>query len=530
MSATTITTPLFSGFQGRHAGILLHPTSLPSAQGIGTLGRGAFAFVDWIADCGLGWWQMCPLGPTGYGDSPYQCFSAFAGNPYLIDLEALVAAGLLDADALLPLRKLSPERVEFGFLWEHFHPVMAAAWREAKKTPARLEVFGDIGEFRRKQAEWLEDYALFTALKKHFGGVSWHEWPESARDHARAVKTHWPKAVSDDAEAVVFQQFIFFSQWGKLRDRARVRGVRIIGDAPIFVARDSADVWANPQFFQLNPEGTPAFVAGVPPDYFSPDGQLWGNPLYNWEALKRDGYRWWLRRLAADLRLADAVRVDHFRAFYDYWQIPGGAAHARKGKWEKGPGLDFFRKVRATLGDVALIAEDLGDLSPGVHTLRQASGLPGMAVLQFAFGSDAANLYLPHNHVRDCVVYSGTHDNDTTCGWYASAPESVRDQFRQYLGSSGEAPHWDLIRAAFTSPAALAVIPFQDVLGLGSNARFNTPGTMSGNWRWRVTQRELEHARTFLLPNLRKLAEVTGRRAPLNATLPGKNFSSEGAL
>lgn len=506
-------TPLFTGLTGRHAGILLHPTCLPSRQGIGSLGAGARQFVDLVADCGLGWWQVCPLGPTGYGDSPYQCFSAFAGNPYLIDLEALVSAGLLEEEEMVPLRRQAADRVEYGFLWEHFFPALEAAWARAKAAPGLLKNFGDMEKFRAAHVEWLEDFALFTALKKHFGGQPWQEWPVAAREHWRAKETVWPETVRDAAEAVVFQQFLFFSQWNSLRAHARKRGIRIVGDAPIFVALDSADVWANQQFFLLEKNGTPRCVAGVPPDYFSPTGQLWGNPLYDWKALAKDGYRWWLRRLRADLSLCDAVRIDHFRGFCDYWEIPAGAKDAREGKWRNGPGLDFFRTVREQLGDIALIAEDLGDLSPAVHALRRATGLPGMAVLQFAFGGGADNLYLPHNHRRDCVVYPGTHDNNTTRGWYAAATEEERDAFRWYLGSDGRAPEWDFLRAAFASPAALAVVPFQDVLGLAAAARFNTPGTTGKNWQWRCDFAALEHARAFLAPNVRRLAEVTGRSA-----------------
>jgi 4-alpha-glucanotransferase len=503
--------PLFTGLRGRGAGVLAHPTSFPSRQGIGSLGAGARAFLDFIAASGLGWWQVCPLGPTGYGDSPYQCFSAFAGNPYLIDLETLAAARLLDESDLVPLHRLAAQRVEFGYLWEHFHPALAQAWHNAKNNPGLLDAIGDIHAFRKKNAAWLDDYALFMALKKHFGGAPWHKWPRNARTHATAVATDWPENIRDDARAIAFQQFLFFAQWESLRAHASRLGVRILGDVPIFVAPDSADVWASPEFFKLDANGTPLHVAGVPPDYFSPAGQLWGNPLYDWAALKKDGYRWWLRRLAANLALCDAVRIDHFRGFHDYWSIPGDAADAREGEWLPGPGLDFFKTARRVLGDAALIAEDLGELSPGVHTLRKATGLPGMSVLQFAFGGDASNAYLPHNHSPDTVIYPGTHDNNTTLGWYAAAPEAERDFFRHYLGSSGDAPHWDFIRASFISPAALAVIPFQDILGKGADARFNSPGTSSGNWQWRFTGEELVTARAFLAPNLAKLARVAGR-------------------
>ncbi|MDR2513445.1 MAG: 4-alpha-glucanotransferase [Puniceicoccales bacterium] len=502
--------PLFTGFKGRHAGVLLHPTALPSRQGAGTLGNEAHAFVDFVADCGLGWWQVCPLGPTGYGDSPYQSFSVFAGNPYLLDLETLKDASLLVENDLAALRALPSKHVDFGLLWEHFHPVLKKAWCAAKNAPTRLAAFGDMRAFRKKNAAWLEDFALFTALKKHFDGTPWQNWPDNARDHHNAIATHWPQSVKEDADAIVFQQFLFFAQWQALRAYATTRHVRIIGDTPIFVAMDSADAWAHPSLFQLDARGRPTHVAGVPPDYFSQDGQLWGNPLYNWEQMRNNGYHWWLQRLRAAFEMFDAVRIDHFRGFHDYWSIPAGAT-ARAGQWCAGPGLDFFKTVAATLGDVLLIAEDLGELNDGVHALRKATGLPGMAVLQFAFGGDASNLYLPHNHTQDCVVYPGTHDNNTALGWYTEATENERDHFRIYLGTDGNTPHWDFIRAAFTSPATSAIIPLQDILGKDATARFNIPGKVGGNWQWRLTLEELAHAHTFLAPTLRKLAQATGR-------------------
>ncbi|MDR0536163.1 MAG: 4-alpha-glucanotransferase [Puniceicoccales bacterium] len=502
--------PLFSGFRKRSAGVWLHPTCLPSRQGVGTLAS-ARGFLEFIAECGLEWWQICPCGPTGHGDSPYQCFSSFAGNPYLLDLDTLAGHGLAGERELAPLRGLAAAHVEYGFLWEHFHPAMAAIWRNVKARPAVMDELGDLAAFRRENAFWLEDYALFTALKKHFGGRPWHSWPEEARIHARATAGDWPDSVRDDAECAVFQQFLFDTQWARLRREAAALGVRILGDIPIFAAPDSADAWASPELFQFTQEGLPKCVAGVPPDYFSPRGQLWGNPLYDWDAMRRTGYHWWMRRLASALGRADAMRIDHFRGFHDYWSIPAGAVDAREGGWRPGPGMDFFRAMRSGLGDAPLIAEDLGELSDGVLELRKATGLPGMAVLQFAFGGDAANTHLPHNQRPDCAVYTGTHDNDTTAGWYAATTESQRDFFRRYLGCDGSAPHWDAIRAAFTSPASLAVVPMQDILGKDSQARFNTPGTASGNWRWRLREGELEHARTFLAPTLRKLAAVSGR-------------------
>ena len=506
--------PLFPGLQERAAGVLLHPTSLPSPFGVGNLGEEARAFVDFLADSGATWWQVCPLGPTGFGDSPYACFSAFAGNPYLIDPRPLVAAGLLaDAD-LAPLRALSKERVEYGFLWEHFFPVMAKAWATAKATPAALKRLGDFEKFRREEASWLDGYALFMALKHRHGGKPWYEWPSEDKHYARARLTRPDADLADDIEEQKFLQFLFFTQWRELREYAAKSGVKILGDAPIYVALDSAEVWTRPDLFELDRTLKPAFVAGVPPDYFSATGQLWGNPLYDWKANKGEDYAWWISRLKANLAMTDALRIDHFRAFHDYWKIPAGAPDARPGKWAKGPGLDFFKAVAKALPDAELVAEDLGDLSPGVHKLLSETGLPGMAILQFAFGGPAANPYLPHNHAPNAVVYPGTHDNDTAAGWYAATDDKTRDHFRIYFGTDGSSPSWTLLRACYTSPARLAVIPAQDLLGLGAEARFNTPGTAEGNWSWRLTAERLVELRTFIAPNLRALAEATGRVRP----------------
>lgn len=516
--------PIFSGLKERATGVLLHPTALPSRQGIGTLGAGARAFVDFLAGTGVTWWQFCPLGPTGYGDSPYSCFSAFAGNPYLIDLDAVRDAGLITEADLAPLRALSHAKVEYGYLWQHFAPVADKAWAAAKADPAKLRKLGDFNGFKKQHAAWLDDYALFTALKKKHAGKPWTDWPENDRVHARARSgSGKDPAIRDAAEREAFLQFLFFTQWLTLRKYANAKGVKLLGDAPIYVAMDSADVWSRSDLFELNPKTlAPTFVAGVPPDYFSANGQLWGNPLYDWKRNKGEGYAWWIARFKALLALTDGLRIDHFRAFHNYWKIPAGAADARNGKWDNGPGADLFRAVRKELGDRFIVAEDLGELSPGVPMLRDECGFPGMSILQFAFGDTAANPYLPHNATLNSVVYPGTHDNPTATGWYAALDDRTRDRFRTYFGTDGANAHWTLIRSAMTSPARLAILPMQDLLGLGDEARFNTPGTAQGNWTWRLTTEALDHTRAWLSPHLRTLGELTGRTKPVDAAKPKK--------
>jgi 4-alpha-glucanotransferase len=367
-----------------------------------------------LVQAGFSYWQVCPLGATGYGNSPYQSFSAFAGNPYLIDLEALVSAGLVQRTELATLDALPQDRVDFGAIWLHKWPVLFAAAERFRKKPVALP-YGDFQEFCAAQTGWLSDYAFFLALKDHFDGRPWWEWPTELRNFEKASKSPLRRTLSTRIFAHQFLQYLFFGQWRQIRARAAELGIRIVGDVPIFVALDSADVWSNPGLFLLDQTTRrPTFVAGVPPDYFSADGQLWGNPLYDWPEHQRTGYFWWLRRLAATFDLCDVVRIDHFRGFESYWAVPAGAPNARKGSWELGPGLDFFRAVQTAFPNAKIIAEDLGVLTPEVLALREATGLPGMAITQFAFGGDAKNLYLPHNHVPNCVLYPGTHDNDTT--------------------------------------------------------------------------------------------------------------------
>ena len=503
--------PLFNWLKERGAGVLLHPTSLPGEQGCGVFDQHAVRFLDFLKEAGLKYWQVCPLGPTGYGDSPYQCFSAFAGNPYLVDLAVLVRFGLLDADDLTELAALSPDRTDYGALYRIKPRLLRAAHGQfRKKTPALP--YGDFAAFCRKEAHWLDAYAYFRALKDHFDGLAWWEWPAEVRDFARAGKSPLRARLAEAIGAYQFGQYLFFGQWALVRAAARERGIAIIGDLPIFVAGDSADAWANPGFFELDPKTLqPVAVAGVPPDYFSEDGQLWGNPLYRWAAHRADGYAWWIARLRASFAQCDIVRIDHFRGFDAYWRIPLPAKNARVGQWMPGPGLELFRAFRQALPEARIIAEDLGVLTDSVVRLREDSGLPGMLVLQFAWGSDARNGYLPHNATANSVIYPGTHDNDTTLGWYQTASEAERNYVRRYLRVSGSDVPWDFIRASYACVSRLAVISLQDVFALGSGARFNTPAQAEGNWQWRYRAAALEKLFGPTTGYLRELAALTGR-------------------
>jgi len=513
MTATRSSSPaLGSWLQTRSTGILLHPTCLPSDQGIGVLDDSVDDFFAFLETAGIRYWQICPLGHTGFGDSPYQCFSAFAGNPYLIDLHALVEAGLLAASDLSPLERLPRDRVDYGALYGAKWPVLFKAHATYVARGSRDRPYGDFAAFQAGQRAWLEPYSLFLAIKDHFQGAPWWEWPAEVRFFRSAQDSPLAQSVADRAEAYAFLQYLFFGQWRRVRAQAARRGIEIIGDAPIFVADDGADVWAEPGLFQLDRKtGRPLAVAGVPPDYFSADGQLWGNPLYEWGAHAADGYAWWQRRLRANLDLCDVIRIDHFRGFDTYWSVPAGAPDARTGKWSAGPGLAFFETIRAALPECRLIAEDLGELSPSVVELREATGLPGMTILQFAFGGGADNLYLPHNLRANSVVYPGTHDNDTTLGWYASAPDKARDHVRRYFRVDGREAGWDFVRAAYAAVSNLAVIPLQDLLGLGSEARFNVPGRAGGNWQWRCTAGQIDGLRRGSAAYLRELGVLYGR-------------------
>lgn len=514
------TSALFHWLSDRSSGVLMHPTSLPSKQGCGVLDSAVNNWLEFMADAGIHYWQTCPLGPTGYGDSPYQCFSAFAGNPYLIDLEPLLVADLLTAEDLMPLHHLAEEHVDFGQLYQLKWPLLFkahAAWR-AQGYPALP--YGDFKLFRLKHQDWLEPYALFMAIKDQQQGQPWWNWPEELRFYTQAQKASLPEDIHLRAEDYIFCQYLFFGQWQQVRENASSKGIEIIGDAPIFVAADSADIWAHPELFQIDMQtGRALFVAGVPPDYFSEDGQLWGNPLYLWESHINTDFTWWLSRLRANFELCDVLRIDHFRAFDTYWSIRADALTARTGQWLKGPGLDFFETVSRHLPQAKLIAEDLGDLFPSVHELRDATGLPGMAILQFAFGGDACNAFLPHNLQANFVVYPGTHDNDTSLGWYRTATEKERDHVRRYLRIQGEEIGWDFVRAAYESVCYLAIIPLQDLLCLDSEARLNMPGQSVGNWQWRFSHEQLAGLHRNSSAYLHELAELYGRLPPASDTV-----------
>ena len=480
----------------RSSGVLLHPTSLPGRYGIGDLGPSAFRFVDWLADAGCKIWQILPLGPTGYGDSPYQCFSAFAGNPYLISPDFLLRDDLLHPDDLAEIQDFPVDKVDYGSIIPWKLNLLERAFIRFKSAP--WPVRQEYERFCAENVSWLSDYALFMALKEANGGGAWDGWPETLRKRdsnslARAGKGH-----AEAVERFTFYQFVFFRQWEALRAHAHQRGLKIVGDIPIFVAYDSADVWAHPDLFYLDESGQPTVVAGVPPDYFSQTGQLWGNPLYRWDVLKSRDYDWWIARFRAVLRQVDIIRLDHFRGFAGYWEIPAGSKTAETGRWAPGPGEDFLSVVETSLSEntidfragLPIIAEDLGEITPDVIALRDQFELPGMKILQFAF-SDPDNNFLPHNYPVHCVTYTGTHDNDTARGWYETAPEHERDFARRYLYTDGSNFSWELTRAAWASVAVYAIAPMQDLLGLGTEARMNFPSKLGGNWGWRMSGDEL---------------------------------------
>ncbi len=464
----------------RQSGVLMHITSLPSRGGIGTLGKEAFAFVDFLKESGMSIWQMLPVGPTGYGESPYQSGSSHAGNPLLIDLDALVEEGLLDAYA--PAQPADAEQVDFPAVRLEKEAALERCYQQSYEKCS-----DDVAAYVAAHP-WVEDWALFAALKEHFGGVMWSQWPD------RAIRMREPQAVANYREKLkgrvryhIFVQWLFARQWEKLKRYADEKGIALFGDMPIYIAEDSADMWTRPDIFQLDSDRMPTRVAGVPPDYFSADGQRWGNPLYDWKKLKKQRYGWWVERLRGTLERFDLLRIDHFIGFANYFSIPAECPTARTGRWELGPGRSLFRRLKKELPQLRIVAEDLGEVSPRVRRLKKKCGFPGMAVLSFGFGGDEHNQHLPAQYEPNQVVYTGTHDNDTFLGWASGASEQERAMARRVLGADSDAELLPCaIRALMESRADLCILPMQDILGLGSEARMNTPGTIGGNWMWRM--------------------------------------------
>ena len=470
----------------RASGVLLHVTSLPSRYGIGDVGPSAFAWVDQLAAAGQSWWQVLPLGPTGYGHSPYQALSSFAANPLVISPDQLLADGLLTAADCSP-GSFPADYVDFERVIAFKQRTLAQAWKKFRRGGHR-ELRLDFEAFCEEKAALQAEPALFMALRARYRGIAFQQWPGGLAEREPNALAKARGELSEAIDEFRFGQFILLRHWKLLKDHANHRGVRLLGDLPIFVSPDSADVWSNPELFLLDDRSRPKVVAGVPPDYFSAEGQLWGNPIYDWQTLKETGYRWWIDRLQARLEYLDAIRIDHFRGFEAAWHVPAGAPTAAAGHWEPGPGADFFEQVQKALTRLPLLAEDLGLITPAVTALRDQFQLPGMRVLQFGFNGDPDNPHLPHQYVPNSVVYTGTHDNDTTRGWYEALPAHERRHFWSYLerpqGESRE-PVWELIRLACSSRAGLAMFPFQDLLGLDSSARMNIPGRASDQWRWR---------------------------------------------
>lgn len=487
----------------RSSGILMPISSLPSPHGIGTLGAEARKFVDFLAAARQSWWQILPVGPTSYGDSPYQSFSAYAGNPYFVDLDLLCKDGLLTPDEVSAVSwGDDPARVDYSAIYNGRFPLLHLAMERGWERDA-----DKVKSFSEENASWLPDYALFMALKRHFGMKSWTDWPdEDIRLRRPEAVAHYQKALADDIRLFTYIQYLFFRQWEDLRSYAHEKGIGIIGDLPIYVAMDSADVWADPRAFQLDERNVPAEVAGVPPDYFTADGQLWGNPLYDWDAMKADGYTWWIRRIAGASRLYDILRIDHFRGLESYWAVPRGETTAKIGRWVKGPGMDLIGVLTEKFPNIQFIAEDLGYLTTEVRQLLADSGLPGMKVLQFAFDSREAANYLPHTYPRHCVCYAGTHDNSTLMGWKDEAAPADIAMAREYLGlHDGEGFNWGVLRGGQSSVADLFIAQMQDYLGLGSEARMNTPGILGSNWQWRMLPGQITEELTARIARMTSL-------------------------
>lgn len=497
----------YSFHTSRLSGIILHPTSLPGPDGIGDIGPEAYRWIDFLSktDCNL--WQMLPLGPTGYGDSPYQCFSAFAGNPMLISPALLLENGLISRQDLsdrpdFPNDKIIFEKVIY---WKHL--LLQRAINQFKKSTSN-DMKNAFEEFQQKEKSWLDDYALFMSIKKFQEASAWSSWKLDFRQRKPDSIESFRKQHAESINVIKIQQFLFFSQWTLLKQYANDNGVKIIGDVPIFIAYDSADAWSHPELFTIDDQGKLTFVAGVPPDYFSETGQLWGNPLYRWNVHQETNYSWWIERMKSALNLFDIIRLDHFRGFAGYWQIPAGMPTAEIGTWEKGPGAKLFNALNKALGNVPIIAEDLGVITPDVIKLRQKYNFPGMKIFQFAFSKDSSDPFLPHNYPVNCVAYTGTHDNDTVLGWYQTAPEVEKDFCRRYMARSGSDISWDMIRAVWSSVAVMSLAPIQDFLSLDTEARMNFPGKPSGNWNWRMKPDAINH---HLIERIKEINWLYGR-------------------
>ncbi len=510
----------------RASGVLAHPTSFPGPHGIGDLGEAAFRFIDWLAVAGQRYWQVMPLGPTGYGDSPYSSLSAFAGNPLLISLPWLAGDSLLTGEEIEDHPGFPDHEVDYGRVIPFKRDRLRRAFARFREGAAS-HLRSAFEAFVAQEAPWLDDFALYMALKDFHGGQPWTDWERPLRLRKPSALAAWRERLQEDVAFHQFVQFQFRRQWSELKRYANERDIRIIGDIPIFVAHDSADVWANQSLFRLDAEGQPTVVSGVPPDLFTAHGQLWGNPLFDWERLEETGYRWWIDRVRTVLALVDVIRIDHFRGFAAAWTVPAGAPTAAHGRWERGPGRRVFDAITAELGEVPIIVEDLGLITPDVVALRQMLGFPGMKVLQFAFDQDPDNPYLPHNYDRNCVVYTGTHDNQTTVGWFHTLDEQARRQVQTYIGKDAADIAWDFIRLALMSVADLAIVPLQDVMRLGDEARMNTPGRAWGNWSWRFLPHQLHHG---LAAGLGDLTDAYGRRArPPRVKIPDPyDYTAEG--
>jgi 4-alpha-glucanotransferase len=491
----------------RVSGILLHPTSFPGRYGIGDLGDQALRFVDWLAAAGVQLWQTLAIGPTGYADSPYASFSAFAGNHMLISPDRLIEEGDLVAADVADIPPFPSERVDFGHVIAFKTDLLRSAAQRffTSASSARRNAFE---QFCHDNRRWLDDFALFMAVKAEHNLVAWDDWKTDIALRRPQALARWRDMVADQIRFHKYAQYQFYNQWQALRRYANERNVKILGDIPIFVAHDSADVWSHRELFYLDERGEPTLIAGVPPDYFSATGQRWGNPLYRWDLMKEQGYAWWIDRVRHAFTLVDILRIDHFRGFEAFWEIPASEPTAVVGRWVKGPGAELFHALQAALGELPIIAEDLGVVTPEVVALREQFYLPGMKVLQFAFDSDATNPYLPFNLDRDCVIYTGTHDNNTTRGWFEAQSNEVRHKVRLYLGSDGHDIAWDLIRLAFASVADIAVVPLQDLLNLGIEGRMNLPGEPSGNWQWRFPTGALTEE---LAHHLKEMIDIYGR-------------------